>query len=90
MGRKDILRLERYNASPYLEVDSMTVKQYGQFMCDYIKSGQQVIVDAEWLQQYFRDAELDKRMLKQANEKLGLLNSVVEDRKKLIYLDVRA
>jgi len=63
----------------------MTVKQYDQFLADFVKGD--TIVDSQWLQKYFRQHEALVRSNKQLQERYDLL-ATISDRTELIRLDI--
>ena len=64
----------------------MTIKQYDQFLVD--PAFGDVVVDAEWLRNYFKEHERLVRSHKKLQEKYDLLE--VFSKRELIRLDVTA
>lgn len=63
----------------------MTVKQYDQFLVDFVKGD--TVVDSQWLQAYFRETERMKKALVALNEKIETLKAF-SNQKEVIRLDV--
>jgi len=63
----------------------MTVKQYDQFLADFVKGD--TIVDSQWLQKYFRQHEALVRQNKLLQERYDIL-ATISDRAELIRLDI--
>ena len=54
----------------------MKVKEIDQFMCDYYKDGEEIAVDAKWLQSKLMEIESMKHAIKTLNHNNDLLQSL--------------